>query len=99
MSGAHPLNIHALPDVGKRARWHSETEWRHLLIEAFPGILVSYWPEPLHRDSALGELSLHFFRAGLLILPPDATPAELLEASVEVAIELANRETPKVGEN
>lgn len=76
-----------LPEVGWRAPWYSDAAWRDALLVALPGHRCMLGPEGLHVDGAIGELSLHLYHQGLFVLPPDATPAELLEAAMERSLE------------
>lgn len=77
------MSMHELPEVGLRAGWLSEVEWRLFLVGTV-GRRID-WPEK--DNTPLEGLAAHFYFHGPFILPRDATTAEIAEASTVFAFD------------
>lgn len=66
------MTLADLPEVGLRAPWRTDREWRDMLMHSLPGRRV--WIDSLHVDRALGELSAASLPPRPLRAPPRRHP-------------------------
>jgi hypothetical protein len=82
-------DLAGLPEVGWRATWYDDAGWRDFLLATPDSWQAGY--QNVTLDGAVTELALHLYHQGLFVLPRNATPAELLEAAAERAVEPQRR--------
>lgn len=94
-----PFRLEDLPENGWRARWATDAAWRDMLALSLPGHEVGAGFRGLPLDGGLGELAIKLYHQGVFVLPPDATPDELLELAAMRSLEPPEKPAPQAWPN